>query len=335
MADKESSLSNWAGPYVTEMLGEGAAVADLPYTAYGGPLTAGASQLQNTAFTGLGGLSAPTSMGAYTPESFTGAGYAAPTAQQTVDGQMGAYTPASGNVLQEYMTPYLQGALQPQYDAANRQSQIRQLAMQSQYGKAGAYGGGRQAVAGAELDRGLLDRMADITGTGYQSAFEQAQKQFNTEQDRARQAQDVTNRYGFDVLDAQQAGGEKQRAIEAQGIAADIAQFEQERDFDKSNVLFKQSLLDGMPLETQTYNITQPSGIASLTGGLAAGKSILDTLSADPAATPAGGATGGYTGPDLTQAQAQAMQNQYQVNLTTMAPKEAMEAAMRQAGFVI
>ena len=332
---EESSLSSWAGPYVTEMLGEGAAVADLPYTAFGGPLTAGASQLQNAAFTGLGGLTAPTSMGGYTPQSFTGAGYAAPTAQQAVDGQMGAYTPASGNTVQQYMTPYLQGALQPQYDAANRQSQIQQQAMQSQYGKAGAFGGGRQAVAGAELDRGLLDRMAGITGTGYQNAFEQAQSQFNTEQDRARQAQDVTNRYGFDVLGAQQTGGGLQRAIEAEGIAADRAQFQQERDFDKSNVLFKQSLLDGMPLETQTYNITQPSGLASLTGGLAAGKSILDTLSTDPAATPAGGPTGGYTGPDLTQAQAQAMQNQYQVNLTTMAPKEAMEAAMRQAGFVI
>ena len=280
MADKESSLSNWAGPYVTEMLGEGAAVADLPYTAFGGPLTAGASQLQNAAFTGLGGLSAPTSMGAYTPESFTGAGYAAPTAQQTVDGQMGAYTPASGNVLQEYMTPYLQGALQPQYDAANRQSQIQQLAMQSQYGKAGAYGGGRQAVAGAELDRGLLDRMAGITGTGYQNAFEQAQSQFNTEQDRARQAQDVTNRYGFDVLGAQQTGGGLQRAIEAEGIAADLAQFEQERDYDKSNALFTQSLLQGLPLETQTYSYSQPSGLQNLAGGVSAGKSILDLLAA-------------------------------------------------------
>ena len=284
MADKESSLSNWAGPYVTEMLGEGAAVADLPYTAFGGPLTAGASQLQNAAFTGLGGLSAPTSMGAYTPESFTGAGYAVPTAQQAVDGQMGAYTPASGNTLQQYMTPYLQGVLQPQYDAANRQSQIRQLAMQSQYGKAGAYGGGRQAVAGAELDRGLLDRMAGITGTGYQNAFEQAQSQFNTEQGRAMAAQQDANRYGFDVLGAQQTGGGLQRAIEAEGIAADRAQFQQERDFDKSNVLFKQSLLDGMPLETQNYTVTQPSGIASLAGGLATGKSILDTLSVDPAA---------------------------------------------------
>jgi hypothetical protein len=284
MANEESSLSNWAGPYVTEMLGRGQALANQPYQAYKGPLTAGQSSLQDDAIAGLGGLSAPTSMGAYTPQSFTGAGYAAPTSQQAVDGQMGAYTPASGNTVQQYMTPYLQGALQPQYDAANRQALIAQEAMKSQYGKAGAFGGGRQAVAGAELDRGLLDRMAGITGTGYQNAFEQAQSQFNTEQGRAMAAQQDANRYGFDVLGAQQTGGGLQRAIEAEGIAADRAQFQQERDYDKSNVLFTQSLLDGMPLETQTYNITQPSGIASLAGGLATGKSILDTLSTDPAA---------------------------------------------------
>ena len=283
MANEESSLSNWAGPYVTEMLGRGQALANQPYQAYKGPLTAGQSSLQDDAIAGLGGLSTP-SMGAYTPQSFTGAGYAAPTAAQAVAGEMGAYTPASGNTVQQYMTPYLQGALQPQYDAANRQALIAQEAMKSQYGKAGAYGGGRQAVAGAELDRGLLDRMAGITGTGYQNAFEQAQSQFNTEQGRAMTAQQDANRYGFDVLGAQQTGGGLQRAIEAEGIAADRAQFQQERDFDKSNVLFTQSLLDGMPLETQTYNITQPSGIASLAGGVAAGKSILDTLSTDPAA---------------------------------------------------
>ena len=85
---------------------------------------------------------------------------------------MGAYTPATDNVLQQYMTPYLQGALQPQYDAANRQAQIAQQNLQGQYGKAGAYGGSRQGVAEAELQRGLLDRMAGITGTGYQNAFQ-------------------------------------------------------------------------------------------------------------------------------------------------------------------
>ena len=292
---EESSLSSWAGPYVTEMLGRGQALASQPYQAYKGPLTAGQSSLQDTALAGLGGLSTPTSMGAYTPQSFTGAGYAAPTTAQAVAGEMGAYTPASGNTVQQYMTPYLQGALQPQYDAANRQSQIQQLAMQSQYGKAGAYGGGRQAVAGAELDRGLLDRMAGITGAGYQNAFEQAQSQFNTEQGRAMTAQQDANRYGFDVLNAQQTGGGLQRAIEAEGIAADRAQFQQERDFDKSNVLFTQSLLNDMPLETQTYSYSQPSGIQNLGAAFSDSLSILDQISRP--ATPAGPLNSGGTAP--------------------------------------
>jgi hypothetical protein len=53
---EESSLSSWAGPYVTEMLGRGQALAGLPYQAYMGPLTAGASPLQQQAFSGLASL---------------------------------------------------------------------------------------------------------------------------------------------------------------------------------------------------------------------------------------------------------------------------------------
>jgi hypothetical protein len=56
----ESSLSNWAGPYVTEMLGRGQALASQPYQAYTGPLTAGQSGLQTQAFQGLAGLTIPT-----------------------------------------------------------------------------------------------------------------------------------------------------------------------------------------------------------------------------------------------------------------------------------
>ena len=328
---EESSLSSWAGPYVTEMLGRGQALAQQPYQAYKGPLTAGQSALQGSALTGLGGLSAPTSMGAFTPQSFTGEGYAAPTAQQAVDGEMGAYTPASGNTVQQYMTPYLQGALQPQYDAANRQALMAQEAMKSQYGRAGAFGGGRQAVAGAELDRGLLDRMAGITGTGYQNAFEQAQSQFNTEQGRAMAAQQDANRYGFDVLNAQQTGGGLQRAIESQGIAADLAQFEQERDYDKGNTLFSQSLLQGLPLETQTYSYSQPSGLQNLGGALGDSLSILDQLSPE-AATPAGGPTG----PNLTPQQGKNFQATFDYYVGVgMDPKMAAEQAMRDSGWKV
>jgi hypothetical protein len=278
ISSQTDSLAPWAAPYVTEMLGRGEALASEPYTGYTGPLTAGASELQDKYFQGIGALSAPTGMGGFNPTSFTGAAYAAPTAQQAVDGQMGAYTPASGNVLQQYMTPYLQGALQPQYDAAMRQAQIQQLAMQSQYGKAGAYGGGRQAVAGAELDRGLLDRMAGITGTGYQNAYEQAQKQFNTEQDRQMDAQQQTNKYGFDVLGAQGDAGGLQRAIEAEGIAADMSQFQQERDDPYKKVQYMQSLLQGLPVEALTREYVEPSDLATILGYAGSGANILGDL---------------------------------------------------------
>ena len=264
---EESSLSSWAGPYVTEMLGRGQALAGLPYQAYMGPLTAGESGLQQQAFQGLGALQTPTAQQTtYNPMSFTAAG-----------------------MPEQFMSPYIQGALDPQYAAAQRQSDIATQKLQSQFGKAGAYGGSRQGVAEAELQRGLLDRMAGITGTGYQQAFEQAQRQFNEEQRRQMDAANQAQRYGLDVLREQQAGGATQRGIESQGIAADIAQFEQERDYDKNNTLFMQSLLQGLPLETQSYSYIEPSGLQTLAGGAKDIQSILDLL--NPASKAAAGGT--------------------------------------------
>lgn len=271
----ESSLSPYAGPYVSEMLGKGMALSNLPYQEYGGPLTAGASNLQSQAFSGLANLGLPQ---ASTAGSFTGAGYTPPTAQQAVDGQMGAYTPATDNVLQQYMTPYLQGALQPQYDAANRQAQIAAQNLQSQYGKAGAYGGSRQGVAEAELQRGLLDRMAGITGQGYQNAFTQAQNQFNAEQNRAMQAARQAQTYGLETLGAQRLGGAEQRAIEGQGIAADIAQFTEERDYPYKQVQYQQSLLQGLPISTQDYQYAEPSTLSNVMSGAGGILGLLDTM---------------------------------------------------------
>jgi len=257
MRAEESSLSSWAGPYVTEMLGRGQALAGLPYQAYMGPLTAGESGLQQQAFQGLGALQTPTAtQTTYDPASFTAAG----TAQQ-------------------YMSPYLQAALEPQIAEAQRQAEIQRVQTAGRLGRAGAYGGGRQAIMEAEGQRNLLRNLADITGRGYQTAFEQAQQQFNTEQARQMAAARQAQRYGLDVLGAQQTGGGLQRAIEQQGIAADIAQFEQERDYPYKQVQFMQSLLQGLPLETQSYTYYEPSGLQSLAGGASDIMSILDLLS--------------------------------------------------------
>ena len=242
----ESSLSNWAGDYVTDMLGKGQALANQPYQAYTGPLSAGQSTAQQAAFQGVGNLSVPTGqMGAagFQPQKFT------------------------AQAAQDYMNPYLQSALNPQIEEARRQAQITRLGDANRLTQAGAYGGSRQAIMESELNRSLGQNLANITGQGYQTAYDKAMQQFNTEQSAAQQAQNLTNQYGLQALQNQANLGAQERAIQAEGIAADIAQFEEERDFPYKQTQYQQSLLQGLPLAAQSYSYAKPSQLSELLGG--------------------------------------------------------------------
>jgi len=274
------------------MLGRGQALASMPYQAYMGPLSAGESQLQQQAFSGLGSLAMP---GASAAGSFTGAAYQPLSPEQITGGETpqpyAGMTPLqfaeSGGLgadadpvamqaaqqmqtqspVQQYMNPYLQAALEPQYAAAQRQADIAQQALQSQYAKAGAYGGSRQGVAEAELQRGLLDRLAGITGQGYSQAYDKAADLFGREQD-----------YGLRALAAQQTGGAQQRAIEQQGVQADIGQFREERDYPYKQVQYMQSLLQGLPISTQSYQYAEPSSTSQFMSGAGGILGLLDTM---------------------------------------------------------
>jgi len=290
----ESSLSNWAGPYVTEMLGRGQALASMPYQAYSGPLTAGQSGLQTQAFQGLAGLTVP---GAVTE--------AANTLGQTASRMSGlGYTPTNittgqfttPGVAQQYMNPYLQAALDPQIEEARRQAQIQNLQNRTALTKAGAYGGGRGALMESEAQRNLQSNLANITGQGYKTAYEQAQQGFMTDQARALEAQRAAEQarqfgaqYGLQGLQAaaqtavqqgqlgglqnqiqsqnlqsQLGAGAVQRGIEQEGITADYGQFKEERDFPYKQVQYMQSLLQGLPVGAQSYTYSQPSTLSNM-----------------------------------------------------------------------
>ena len=247
MTGTESSLSNWAGSYVTDMLGKGQALANQDYQAYTGPLTAGTTGLQDQAFTGIGALQAPT-VQAYNTQSFTDEGVAG-----------------------QYMNPYLNQALQPQLDEARRQADIQRLADASRLTQAGAYGGSRQAIMESENNRNLLQNMANITGQGYRDAYNNAQGQFNAEQTLGLQANQQSNALAKDIYGTQLTAGEKQRMMEQEAINAQRAQFEEERDFPYKQVQYQQSLLQGLPLAAQSYSYTKPSALSTLlssTGGI-------------------------------------------------------------------
>jgi len=250
----QESLSPWASEYVTDMLGRGEALSKTPYEAYPGALTAGTSALQSQGFAGLGSLALP---GASAAGSFTGAAYT----------PGGDATGADASIVQQYMNPYIEAALQPQINAMARQNQIATQAMQSQYSKAGAFGGGRQAVAGAELDKGYLDRAATVTGQGYRDAYDRASDLFGEER-----------RYGLDALAAQLEGGEQQRAIEQEGVLADQAQFEKEWKHPYQQVQYMQSLLQGLPIEAMSRDIIEPSGMSNILSDLGLAGTFLEGM---------------------------------------------------------
>lgn len=201
----ESSLSNWAGDYVTNMLGKGQALSETPYQAYTGPLTAGASGLQGQAFGAASNLQVPASMqgapgiagnivnqflssSSYDPTQFSSQ-YTAPAAYQT--GQFSTDTFGAPQA-QQYMNPYIQSALNPQLEEARRQAQISRLGDAARLSKAGAYGGSRQAIMESELNRNLMQKQADITGIGYNTAYDKAAQQFNADQARQAGVQQAT-----------------------------------------------------------------------------------------------------------------------------------------------
>lgn len=203
-AGQSDSLAEWSGEYVTDMLGKTKALADKPYQAYGGPLTAGSSGLQDKAFAGYGALdpNQQTGIGTYSgstaPGSFgfgsaAGQGYSPGFTAGSADmSGMGMnrfqndYNPQAFNAqaAQQYMNPYLQAALNPQLDTARREMEKSRLADASRLTQAGAFGGSRQALMDAETGRNFGQNVADITGRGYAQAFDKAASQFNTEQQR-------------------------------------------------------------------------------------------------------------------------------------------------------
>ena len=142
---KESSLSNWVGPYVTDMLGKGQALANQPYQAYTGPLTAGPSALQSQAFQGISNLVAPSTMGGFTPQSFASPMGGQPTLPSTGVGGEPMVPPAPppvqpSGIASAYMNPYLREALDPQLRELQRQQEIRRIENAGRLTKAGAFG---------------------------------------------------------------------------------------------------------------------------------------------------------------------------------------------------
>jgi hypothetical protein len=229
-----STLSPYIGDYVSDTLGKAQSLADQPYQAYKGPLTAGASDLQNQAFAGASNLATT----GYTPGTFTGGTFDA-------------------NAAKSYMNPFLSASLSPQLAEQQRAADIARLSDNARLAQAGAFGGGRQAVMESEGRRNLLDKQSQLIGKGYETAYDKAMAQYNADQTRRMDAdksgeasRQYSATYGRDTLNDLAKMGATQRDIEQQGVDADLKEWEKQRDWDKQMQQYKIGLLDKLPIST-------------------------------------------------------------------------------------
>jgi len=243
-----AGLADWASPYITNYLGQAQALGNAPYQTYQGPLTAGESGLQTQAFQGIGGLTVP-NQGQYNPVGST----------------------FDNTQAQAYMNPYLQQALEPQMKELQRQSDIARLDDAGRLTRAGAFGGSRQAIMESEGRRNLLDKQSNVLGMGYASAYDKAMQQFNADQQRKVQEAQFGADFGLkslgaerDILNQQLGAGAVQRGITSEGIAADLGEFNTQRDFPYKQVQFQRDMISGLPTGSVTNTPAQLSGIAQL-----------------------------------------------------------------------
>ena len=86
---------------------------------------------------------------------------------------------------QQYISPYVQNVLDIQKQQAIADAQKGQLVQNLGAARQGTYGGARQLLATTERERALGQQLGNIQATGLQSAYENAQQQF--ERDRNAQ----------------------------------------------------------------------------------------------------------------------------------------------------
>jgi len=319
-----SELPEWAKGYAKDTLAKTGALTDLsqnPYKPYEGNRIAGFSPLQTQSQQNAANMQTSGATG-FGTQLAGAAGLGALGAQyDPTQFRAGQFNDRSA---QQYMSPYMQNVVDIQQREAQRQGDIAGTQLASQATKSGAFGGGRQAIMEAEAARNLATQKGDIQAKGLQSSYEQAQAQFNADQARRMQAQQLTEQskqygagygmqglqtalqgagqlgtlggqefaQGMDINKLQNAYGGQQQALQQQGLTQAYQDFQNQQNYPYKQLGFMSDMIRGLPLGQQSTSQiyeAQP-GMAQQLGSLGMAGYGLSKFMAD------GGAVEGYAG---------------------------------------
>jgi len=306
-----SNIPEYAQPYVEQMLGsaqgeifnrdaEGNPTNIKPYKPFSNDPNAyfaGFSPMQRQAQQSVQNMQV-------TPETGMAAGMtlgAGMGALGTQYNPMGAYSQQfDQQQADQYMNPYMQNVVNVQQQAAQRQADIATTGRNAQAVGSGAFGGSRQAITDAEANRALADQKNAIQAQGLNTAFGQAQQQFNADQQQRMQAQQANigqqqfganlgmqglqtglsaagqlgqlgqNVYGqqMGINQLQNQYGAQQQAMEQSKINQQIQDYATAQQYPMMQLANMNALTRGLPMQASTTQVYQaaPSMASQLAG---------------------------------------------------------------------
>ena len=271
-----SNIPEYARPYVERMLGstekqvytygdQGNITGFQPYRPFEGETVAGFSPTQAQAMRGISGYQLPGQTGLAT--RMTGVG----GMESMGAGQRYEQQATNPYATQAYMSPYMEGALQPQMREAQRQSDIQKQSNLAEASKQGAFGGSRSALVEAERQRNLAQQQQDIYGKGMQNAFEQARQsqQFGAELGLKGYGQGLQAAGQMGALGQQQYGqetgllgqqydvGSKQQAYEQARLNQKIQDYATAQQYPFIQLGTVSNMLRGLPMQASTTQMYQ------------------------------------------------------------------------------
>jgi hypothetical protein len=272
----QTTIPEYARPYVERMLGKAEAATNAPYQAYGGQRIAEFNPLQQQAFQGAANLGPAQQVG-------VGSQFAGLAGLQGLGaGQQYAQQATSPGSMQAYMSPYTNLALEPQMREAARRSAMEGQMNQAQAVQRGAFGGSRSAIMEAERQRNLGQLQSDIYGKGMQTAFEQARQaqQFGADlglrgaglglQGASTLGQLGQTQFGQEeaAMRAQAGAGALQQQQSQRALDQAYQDFLSQRGYPQQQLAFMSDILRGVPLSQSTQSVySAPPSLMGQLGG--------------------------------------------------------------------
>lgn len=288
-----TELPEWAKPYAKDILSKGSALTDInqnPYQTYGGARVAGFSPLQTQAMTGAQNMQTA-------EQGQVGTALSAMSGLGGLNVANQATTGGFQNQVGGYMNPYLQYSLAPQLAEANRQYDISGIKQQGAATQAGAFGGSREAIMAAENERNRNMGLQNIVGQGYNTAFNNAQNQYNQNLGTQLQGFGLSNaaagqlgnlggqqfQQGMDINKLQSGYGAMQQAQQQQGLDVAYQNFQDQKNYPYRQLGYMSDLLRGTPTGSSgvTNMYSPPANVAGQIAGLGIGAMGLSKFMAE------------------------------------------------------